>query len=147
DAFEQRLMRLGAAVRLATRVEQMERDGERMRVRLADGRHETHDYVVATSPLVQFQRLTASLELGPALANLGLDYQGVVSGVFLLRRALSPYYWMPFVDSGVTAQGVIEMSNLMPLERAHGLHVTYLVNYAHRDSPLFARSDAELLRL
>ena len=147
DAFERRLRERGASIRTSARVERIERDGDRMGVRLADGRCEAHDYVVSTSPLVQFQRMTAALSLEPSIAKLELDYQGVVSGVFLMKRALSPYYWTPFVDSGATAQGAIEMSNLMPLERAHGLHVTYLVNYAHRDSAVFARTDAELLQL
>jgi protoporphyrinogen oxidase len=81
------------------------------------------------------------------VTDLHLDYQGVISGIFLLEQPLTRYYWMPWVDSGTTAQGAIEMSNLVPLERAHGLHVTYLVNYTHRDSALFRKSDAELLAL
>ncbi len=145
-AFEQRLANTGATVRLGTRVDAIEREGDRMAVVLAGGARVTHDYVVATSPLVAFQKLTRSLGIDPAIATLQLDYQGVVSAVFLMREPLSPYYWMPFVDSTTTAQGVIEMSNLVPLERAHGLHVTYLVNYAHRSSPLFAIDDDELLR-
>jgi protoporphyrinogen oxidase len=116
-----------------------------MAVVLDDGSRETFDLVVATSPLPQFQRLTEALGLDPAFSRLELDYQGVVSGVFLMRLPLTHYYWMPWVDSGATAQGAIEMSNLVPLERSHGLHVTYLVNYTHRNGELFAQSDAELL--
>ena len=37
------------------------------------------------------------------------------------------------------------MSNLVPMERSAGLYVTYLVNYTHRTSPLFARTDGDLL--
>ena len=68
-----------------------------------------------------------------------------MSGVFLMRQPLSPYYWMPIVASGATAQGLIEMSNLVPLERSDGLYVNYLVNYTHRTSPLYAKTDDELL--
>jgi protoporphyrinogen oxidase len=116
-------------------------------VRLDDGTLERFDTVVATSPLPQFQRMTAGLGLDPRLADLKLDYQGVLSGVFLTRAPLTHFYWMPWVDSGATAQGVIEMSNLVPLERAHGLHVNYLVNYTHRDGELFKRPDEEILGL
>jgi protoporphyrinogen oxidase len=41
---------------------------------------------------------------------------------------------------------VIEMSNLVPLDRSEGLYVTYLVNYTHRSSALYAKPDAELLQ-
>jgi protoporphyrinogen oxidase len=118
-----------------------------MRVRLDDGTARDFDTVVCTSPLPQFQRLTDGLGLDARLARLTLDYQGVVSGVFLTREPLTRYYWMPWVDSGATSQGVIEMSNLVPLERSGGLHVNYLVNYTHRDSDLFRRSDDEVRAL
>jgi protoporphyrinogen oxidase len=146
DAIAQALRDRGVTIRLRTGVAQIERDGERMALRLADGTRESWDVVVATSPLVRFQDMTRGLGLEPAIADLALDYQGVVSGVFLMRQPLSRYYWMPIVDSGATCQGVIEMSNLVPLERSNGLRVTYLVNYTHRSGALFAKSDAELLR-
>jgi protoporphyrinogen oxidase len=144
DAFERRLRERGAALRMRTRVRAIESPGDRMGVRLDDGTLERFDTVIATSPLPQFQRLTAGLGLDPKLAGLKLDYQGVISGVFLTRAPLTRYYWMPWVDSGATSQGVIEMSNLVPLERSDGLYVTYLINYTHRTSPLFANSDAEI---
>jgi len=71
----------------------------------------------------------------------------VICGVFLLERPLSSYYWMPLVDSGATAQGVVEMSNLVPLERSDGRYVTYLLNYTHRAGALFQKSDEEMLEL
>lgn len=147
DAFERRLREKGADIRFGVRVQAIARDGERMTVVKDDGTRETFDLVVATSPLVQFQRMTADLGLPPRLAGLKLDYQGVVSGVFLTREPLTQYYWMPWVDSGATAQGAIEMSNLVPLERSAGLHVNYLVNYTHRDGELFRKSDEEMFAI
>ncbi|TMQ70815.1 MAG: hypothetical protein E6K80_07345 [Candidatus Eisenbacteria bacterium] len=91
--------------------------------------------------------MTRGLGLDPAIASLELDYQGVVCAVFLLKKPLSSHYWMPLVDSGATAQGVVEMSNLVPLERSQGLYVTYLLNYTHRSSPLFQKPDDEMLSL
>jgi protoporphyrinogen oxidase len=145
DAFDGALRERGAEIRLRTRVEAIERDGERMALRLEGGRRETYDFVVATTPLVRFQAMTRDLGLDPAVEKLALDYQGVVCGVFLLEKPLSRYYWMPLVDSGATAQGVIEMSNLVPLERSQGLYVTYLINYTHRDSDLYRSGNEEIL--
>lgn len=145
EAFEHQLRERGADLRMRTRVRAIEREGERMAVVLDDGRRERFDLVVATSPLPQFQRMTQGLGLDRGLASLALDYQGVVSGVFLLERPLTSYYWMPWVDSGATAQGAIEMSNLVPLGRSQGRYVTYLVNYTHRDSELFKLGDEPML--
>jgi protoporphyrinogen oxidase len=134
-------------IQFKVRVRSIGRDGERMVVEREDGVRETFDTVISTSPLIQFQRMTAALGLDPRLAQLELDYQGVVSGVFITEKPLTHYYWMPFVDSGATSQGAIEMSNLVPLERAKGRYVNYLVNYTHRDSALFKKPDDELLAL
>ena len=144
DAFEKALVDRGASVRMRTRVSAIERDGERMALALEDGTRASFDTVVSSSPLTQFQQMTRGLGLPPAVADLKLDYQGVVCGVFLLEQPLSRYYWMPLVDSGATAQGIIEMSNLVPLDRSDGRYVTYLINYTHRSSPLYAKSDAEI---
>ncbi len=145
DAAERGVRERGADVRLGVNVRAIERDGEAMALRYADGSSERFDQVVATSPLPRFQAMTRSLRLDPAIADLELDYQGVVNSVFLLPRPLTSNYWMPIVDSGTTCQGVIEMSNLVPPERSQGLHVTYVVNYTHRSGPLFARSEDEVL--
>jgi len=145
DAFAARLRERGADVRLGTRIDGIEAEGERMAVAVAGGGREVFDFVVCTSPLTAFQRMTRSLPLPNGLAELKLDYQGVVSAVFLTEKPLTHYYWMPWVDSGATSQGVIEMSNLVPLSRSHGLHVNYLVNYTHRDSELFQLPDDQLV--
>ena len=144
DAFERRLLETGTEIRTQTRVTAIEHDPAGMRV-VTDHDSRGFDHVVVTLPLVQFQALTRNLELDPEVSGPRLDYQGVVSGVFLLDRPLTSYYWMPVVASGTTCQGIIEMSNLVPLERSAGRYVTYLVNYTHRDGPLFARDDASLL--
>jgi hypothetical protein len=34
---------------------------------------------------------------------------------------------------------------VVPLDRGQGLYVTYLINYTHRDSPLYRSSDAQIL--
>lgn len=146
DALEAALRARGVRIRLGTKVSAIERDGARMALRLGDGTREDFDGVVVTAPLVDSQRMAGKL-LGPALSGLRMDYQGVLSGVFLMRRKLTGAYWMPVVDSGAACQGVIEMSNLVPVERSHGLHVNYLVNYTHRNGELYRKSDAEILDL
>ena len=145
DGLEAALRAQGAEIRFRTRVERIERDDESMSLVLADGTRPRFDSVVSTTPLIHFQAMTAGLGLDPAIASLKLDYQGVVCAVFLFDRPLSSYYWMPLVDSGATAQGVVEMSNLVPLDRSDGLYVTYLLNYTHRSSPMFQATDDAIL--
>lgn len=145
DAFARDLEAKGARVNTKSPIAALAREDDGMRVQLADGRSAKHDAVLSTLPLPAFLRVAAKCGLPPALAELGLDYQGVVSGVFLTERPLTPYYWAPWVDCGTTSQGLIAMSNVVPLEQTRGLHVHYLVNYAHRTTALYALPDAEML--
>ena len=146
DAFAAALEARGVTLRLGTRIAAIESAPEGgMALRVPGEGLVPFDFVVATSPLVQFQTMTRSLPIPEPVRDLELDYQGVISGVFLTRKPMTHYYWMPWVDSGATSQGAIEMSNLVPLERSHGLHVNYLVNYTHRAGELFALSDDAML--
>jgi protoporphyrinogen oxidase len=145
DAFAAELARRGVTIRLRSRVAEITDTGTRMGLSIEGAAPETFDVVVSTSPLSLFQRLTRRLPIPAPIANLKLDYQGVISAVFLSEKPFTRYYWMPWVDSGATAQGMIEMSNLVPLERSHGMHVNYLVNYTHREGELFALPDEEIL--
>jgi protoporphyrinogen oxidase len=145
--LEHALNERNVEVRLRTAVDAIELDGDRMALRFATGVVESFDAVVAAAPLVEFHRMARKLPLEGRLSSPKLDYQGVISGVFLLTKPLTPYYWMPIVASGATCQGVIEMSNLVPPERSKGLYVTYLVNYAHRGSELYRKDERELLDL
>ncbi len=147
DAFANELRRRGATIHLNTRVESIAMEGDSVQVALPDGSRPRFDSVVCTLPLVAFQKLTQAMPVPAAVRDLQLDYQGVVSSIFLTEKPLTSYYWMPWVDSGATAQGVIEMSNLVPLPRSQGLHVNYLVNYTHRDTPLFRMSDEQILAI
>lgn len=148
DAFAAKLAERGVTIVLNTRVNAIGQDAAGMTLSTEGPEGSSsarYDFVVCTSPVGHFQKMTKGLPIPESLANLKLDYQGVVSGIFLTRAPLTHYYWMPWVDSSATSQGVIEMSNLVPLGRSHGLYVNYLVNYTHRDSALYQLSDAEML--
>lgn len=146
-ALQRALLDGGARIVMERPVASILRDGDRMSLGFEKGADESFDVVIATSPLIEFQRMSRGLSLDPSIANLELDYQGVISGVFLTEKPLTGFYWMPIVESGATCQGVIEMSNLVPRERSHGLYVNYFANYTHRESELYRKSDDELLEL
>lgn len=145
ERFASDLTARGAHLCTKSPIAALAREPHAMRIELADGRSASHDAVLSTLPLPAFLRIASGCGLPPELAELGLDYQGVVSGVFLTERPLTPYYWAPWVDCGTTSQGLIAMSNVVPLEQTRGLHVHYLVNYTHRSSPLYALPDADML--
>ncbi len=59
--------------------------------------------------------------------------------LLLLRRSLTPYYWIPAVECGVPFQGIVETTRVIDLEETGGYHLVYLMNYVHRTHPIFNR--------
>lgn len=146
DAFARALAADGVAIRLHTTVRALEMDADGVSLTIDGQEPERFDFVVSTLPPPTLEKMAPDLAALEPLRALSLDYQGAICGVFFTDKPLSRYYWMPFVDCGAMAQGVIEMSNLVPpTERTQGKYVTYFVNYAHRSSETFARTDADLI--
>lgn len=143
DRFAVALRGRGVRLHVGARIETAELASDGVVVTVG-GRPQTFDAMVGTLPY-PLLRAVARGALREALGPLDLDYQGVVNSVFLTRVPLTKYYWLPVVESGALCQGVVEMSNLVPPQATGGLHVNYFLNYTHRDSELYARSDDELL--
>jgi protoporphyrinogen oxidase len=104
------------------------------------------DRVVSTVPLADLSRIAKGGGFEEPLRPFvnAIDYQGVLNVLVLLRRSLTPYYWVPVVDSGVPFQGIVETTRVIDLEQTGGHHLVYLLNYLHRKHPLFSRDPEQL---
>lgn len=146
-AMVKELERRGVEIRTHCTVERMVAESADIAVEQRGGGRELYDRVVVAAPYVEFQKLTAGIPAARAATNLQLDYQGVINSVFFLKRPLTRHYWLPIVKSGAVAQGLVELSNLVPAGEMGGHHVAYLLNYTHRNGQLYQKSDAELREL
>lgn len=104
------------------------------------------DRVVFCTPLSLVPGLADPATMGPYLGNLplDLDHQGVINVLAMLRRPVSPYYWLPAVDCEVPFRGIVETTRVIREADAGGHHLVYLLNYVHRDTTEFARTDDDL---
>lgn len=101
-----------------------------------------HDAVVSTLPVT----LLRNVVNGPILdklPNSSLRYQGCLNVVLILKKQLSPYYWIAVVDSGFSFQGVVETTHVVPRDSIGGRHVVYVMNYGAADLPAYLMSDKE----
>ncbi len=46
--------------------------------------------------------------------------QGVVNAVLLLRRGLTPHYWVAAIDAGIPFQGIVESTTLLDRKETAG---------------------------
>jgi len=111
-----------------------------------DGEVHEFDRVVFCTPFAVVPRLADTETLGRHLERLplDLDHQGVVNVLVMLRRELTPYYWLPTVDCDVPFRGIVETTRVLRDDDAGNCHLVYLLNYVHRDTDEFARTDEDL---
>lgn len=140
DALRASIEGAGGVVRTSAPVGSLQGNGT---VTLADGEVIEADQVVSTVSLPLLRQL-ADPSLAPLLPTVSLPYQGVVTGLFFLRKPLSGHYWTPVMRSGTEFDGVIEMSALSGTEAYGGRHLVYVMHYTDRGSALFQEDDAAI---
>lgn len=113
-------------------------------LRLADGGAHACERVVSTLPLPATAALLPP-EAGAFAERLrAVRYLGVACVSLKLRRRLTPFFWLNVHDSRVPFNGIIELTNLNPLD---GEHVAYVPYYVPTDSPTYRMEDRALVEL
>ena len=143
DALRASIERAGGTVRTSAPVRRLHSAGESAILTLTGGEVLGADHVVSTVPLPLLRRVSDDA-LAARLPRTDLPYQGVVTGVFFLRRALTEHYWTPVLHSGTEFDGVVAMSELAGTEANGGNHLAYVMRYTDRDSQLYLDDDAAI---
>jgi protoporphyrinogen oxidase len=90
------------------------------------------------------------IRFGSTLRNMitpvdfGINYLAVINLVLVSRKSFSPHYWVASIVRDMPFQGVVETSQLGPLERFGGRNLLYLMRYLDRDHPDYTTDSEEL---
>lgn len=148
ERLAESLAERGCTLRLKAPIELVDLDAEgRPVVRVQGHAPEVFDRAVLTPPPQLLRRLVEGGKLAPMLKRVdpGVDMQGVINAVLMLKRSLTPYYWAAAIDDGIPFQGIVESTNLIERGALGGAHLYYLMNYVHRSDPAYAESDEHIL--
>jgi len=145
ERLAEEILRLGGIIHTDTKVEGIKIAGDKASGIFVRGNLHPFDKVVSTLPITQFLKLVDPASLGNSFEYTTMSYQGVVCVLLVLKEKLSPYYWMPVVDSGASFAGIVETTNLIRREDLGGINLVYLVNYVPREDPLFSATEGELI--
>lgn len=145
DKLVAELSRLGVTVQLGTPASAIiVENGRAVGIRTSAGDVRA-DRVVSTVPTDVLAKLVEGDRPEYATELRRMEYLGAVATVLVMRKPLSPVYWLNVADSGFDFGGVIEQTHLVPATEYQGFHITYLSKYAAWDDPIFKLSDDELL--
>jgi len=138
----------GGTIRMATEVQRLDLAADGRPLLCVEGESpRVFDQVLFTAPLFFLHKTTTGGRLAHVVerADSGIDMQGVVNAVFLLRRGLTPHYWVAAVDEAIPFQGIVESTTLLDKSDTAGAHLVYVMNYVHRSAPRFQQSDSEVM--
>jgi len=65
--------------------------------------------------------------------------------VLELSKPISDIYWLNINDPDVPFTGIVEHTNLLPINACGGRHIVYLSKYLEQDSEVYNMSEGKLL--
>ena len=118
--------------------------GAPLRVQTAQGEH-SFDAVISTVAPPLLADLAPVLPSAWRQTARSLEHSGVVCTILVLKRSLSPIYWMNVSDPSVPYGGLIEHTNYIPPSQYGGRHILYVSHYTYPDEEIYGLSSDQVL--
>lgn len=145
DTLKQHLEERGVTIRTNAGVARIrDRDGAVTGMEFEDGTDFACDRVISTVPLSVLAGLLPPGWNAYAGMLRRIRYVGVVCVLFKLARHVTRNFWLNINDHSIQSNGIIEYTNLNPMERNDG-HVVYVPYYVPVEHPLYRASDDEVI--
>lgn len=142
NALCQAISKRGGTIRLscpATSV--VVTDGRVTGVNTPDG-FKPANSVISTIPTPLISKLVPALPHDWKASYDRIHNIGICCLIFKLRRSVTPHFWVNILEPDISVPGIIEFSNLRPVE---GVSVVYVPYYMPVDNPKFRWADEDLL--
>jgi protoporphyrinogen oxidase len=127
----------GGEVRLKSPVTKVLIDGGRVQGVELNGQVEYFDKVISTIPLPYVPQVIPDLPADILQRFKNLKNVAVVCVIVKLRKPLSENFWLNTNDPDMDIPGLVEYSNLRPLDQ----HIVYVPFYVPSEHPKFAEPD------
>ncbi|MEO9190555.1 MAG: NAD(P)/FAD-dependent oxidoreductase [Acetobacteraceae bacterium] len=141
-----RIGELGGTIELGASVESVDIDESSSPSRVTGvrvaGVHRSFDTVVSTIPLPYVVSLVPSLPADQQARIAAIENVGVVCVLLKLKRPFTRNFWMNINDPRIEIPGLIEYSNLNPLD---GSAILYAPFYMPRSNPKYRRDFASFI--
>jgi protoporphyrinogen oxidase len=123
----------GGDLRLSTPVQKVVMEGGVVKGIESNGEVIAFDKVISTIPLPYVPRLMPDLPSEILEAYKRVNYVAVVCVIVKLKRAVSVNFWLNTNDPGMDIPGIVEYTNLRPLDQ----HIVYVPFYVPGEHPKY----------
>ncbi len=141
DALVSDYIRKGGRMHLATAAEKVETEAGKVTGVTTGGRFYAADAVISTVPTPLISTLVPDLPEASKAQYDAIRNIGVVCLIFRLKKSISKHFWINIVDDTIEIPGVIEFSNLRPVEDS----VVYVPYYMPTTQPKWQWSDQQFI--
>lgn len=141
DALVSAYTAKGGRMHLATSVEKVETENGKVTGVTAGGRFFAADAVISTVPTPLISKMVPDLPEASKAQYDAIRNIGVVCLIFLLKKSISKHFWINIVDDQIEIPGVIEFSNLRPVDDT----VVYVPYYMPVTQPKWQWSDQQFI--
>jgi protoporphyrinogen oxidase len=100
------------------------------------------DAVISTVPLPLISTMVPDLPTDWRAKYAAINNIGVVCLLLKLKRSVTPHFWLNIVDPGIDIPGLIEFSNLRPLDHT----IVYVPYYMPTTQPKWGWSDQQFIQ-
>jgi protoporphyrinogen oxidase len=143
DALMAQIEKLGGRVHLSCPAVQVTtKDGRVTGVKTPTG-FVPADHVIATMPTPYVSRTVPDLPAEWKSKYDSIQNIGVCCLLFKLKRSVTPHFWLNITEPGIEIPGLIEFSNLRPMEG--GETVVFVPYYMPTSHPKFSWPDQQLI--
>jgi len=142
EAMQQSILELGGHIELNSRVEQVIIQKEKVQGIRVMGRDLAYDQVVSTVPIPYVNAMIPDLPIKIQAQFQALKNIAVVCVICKLQRKVSENFWVNINDPDIGLPGIVEYSNLNPLQST----VVYAPYYMPAEHPLYQQSDEMFLQ-
>ncbi|MHB8885618.1 MAG: NAD(P)/FAD-dependent oxidoreductase [Methylovirgula sp.] len=141
DALVTAFKAKGGRLHLATPAEQVETAAGRVTGAKAGGRLFPADAVISTIPTPLVSKLVPDLPADWRAKYDGIRNIGVVCLLFKLKRSVTKNFWLNIVDPQIEIPGLIEFSNLRPVQDT----IVYVPYYMPTTQPKWRWTDQKFI--
>ncbi|MFN9030643.1 MAG: NAD(P)/FAD-dependent oxidoreductase [Betaproteobacteria bacterium] len=155
DAVNERLLKLGGEVRLGAGVDEVAIDeshqGRKVAAVKVKGESLAFDQVISTIPLPYLVRVMPGLPADEKAKVAAIKNVGVVCVLLKLKRPFTRNFWMNINDPRIEIPGLIEYTNLNPLDGTGIIYAPYYMPHTHpkyrRDFQVFIDETLAYMKL
>ncbi len=137
QAMRAEIEKRGGTIRLSTPATRVVIEDGKLKGLEAGGALEPFDAVISTMPLPYAVRILEDLPEELLQRYRSVDYMGVVCVIVKLAKQLTDMFWVNLNDPEMDVPGLVEYTNLRPMER----HLVFLPYYLPTDHPKYAEPD------